>query len=88
VLLFPPQIPHRLTPRSNPGLRGERPATNSLSHGTAVSQTLWRLVTCLQTLYWQKTDLLQFAKCAKTRLCSTYGQDVLFRVFCVWGTCL
>jgi hypothetical protein len=24
-------------PVSNPGLRGERPATNSLSHGTAVT---------------------------------------------------
>jgi hypothetical protein len=30
---LPPQIPHGLAPGSNPGLRGERPATNILSHG-------------------------------------------------------
>jgi hypothetical protein len=35
VPLCPPQIPHGLTPGSNPGLRGGRPATNRLSHGTA-----------------------------------------------------
>jgi hypothetical protein len=34
VPLCPPQIPHGLTPGSNPGLRGGRPATNSPSHGT------------------------------------------------------
>jgi hypothetical protein len=31
VPLYSPKIPHR----SNPGLRGERPATNRLSHVTA-----------------------------------------------------
>jgi hypothetical protein len=35
VSLCPPKIPHGLTPRSKPCLRGERPATNRLSHGTA-----------------------------------------------------
>jgi hypothetical protein len=35
VPLGPPQIPHGLTPGSNLGLRGERPVTNRLSHGTA-----------------------------------------------------
>jgi hypothetical protein len=35
VPLCPPQIPHGLTPGSNPGLRGGRPAANRLSHGTA-----------------------------------------------------
>jgi hypothetical protein len=30
-------------PESNPGLRGERPATNRLSHGTAISQYLKQL---------------------------------------------
>jgi hypothetical protein len=30
-----PQISHGLDLGSNPGLRGERPATNRLSHGTA-----------------------------------------------------
>jgi hypothetical protein len=35
VPLCPPQIPHGLTPGSNPGLCGGRPATNRLSHGTA-----------------------------------------------------
>jgi hypothetical protein len=35
VPLCPLQTPHGLTPGSNPGLRGERPATNRLSHGTA-----------------------------------------------------
>jgi hypothetical protein len=34
VPLCPPQIPHGLDLGSNPGLRGERPATNRLSHGT------------------------------------------------------
>jgi hypothetical protein len=37
VPLCAPQIPHGLTPGSNPGLRGERPATNSQSHGTATN---------------------------------------------------
>jgi hypothetical protein len=40
VLLCPPQIPHGLTRGSNPGLRGERPATNRLSHGTATFRVL------------------------------------------------
>jgi hypothetical protein len=35
VPLCPPQISHGLDLGSNPGLRGERPATNHLSHGTA-----------------------------------------------------
>jgi hypothetical protein len=35
VPLCPPQISHGLEVGSNPGLRGERPATNRLSHGTA-----------------------------------------------------
>jgi hypothetical protein len=35
VPLCPPQISHGLDLGSNPGLRGERPATNRLSHGTA-----------------------------------------------------
>jgi hypothetical protein len=36
VPLCPPQISHGLDPGSNPDLRGERPANNRLSHGTAV----------------------------------------------------
>jgi hypothetical protein len=35
VPLCPLQILHGLDLGSNPGLRGERPATNRLSHGTA-----------------------------------------------------
>jgi hypothetical protein len=35
VPLCPPQISHGLALGSNPGLRGERPATNRLSLGTA-----------------------------------------------------
>jgi hypothetical protein len=35
VPLCPPQISHGLDLGSNPGLRGERPATNRLSRGTA-----------------------------------------------------
>jgi hypothetical protein len=35
VPLCTPQISHGLDLGSNPGLRGERPATNRLSHGTA-----------------------------------------------------
>jgi hypothetical protein len=35
VPLCSPQISHGLDMGSNPGLRGERPATNRLSHGTA-----------------------------------------------------
>ena len=38
VPLCPPQIPHWLTPGSKPGLRGERPAINRLSHGTGIKQ--------------------------------------------------
>jgi hypothetical protein len=40
VPLCPPQIPHGLNPGSNPGLRGGMPSTNSLSHGTALHQSL------------------------------------------------
>jgi hypothetical protein len=36
--LCPPQISHGLDLGSNPGLRGERPATNRLSHGTATKR--------------------------------------------------
>jgi hypothetical protein len=36
VPLCPPQISRGLTPGSNPGLRGGRPAANLLSHGTAI----------------------------------------------------
>jgi hypothetical protein len=35
VPLCPPQNPTWIDPGANPGLRGERPATNRLSHGTA-----------------------------------------------------
>jgi hypothetical protein len=41
VPLCPPQISHGLDLGSNPGLRGERPTTNRLSHGTA--QTIFIL---------------------------------------------
>jgi hypothetical protein len=34
VPICPPQISHGLDLGSNPGLRGERPATMRLSHGT------------------------------------------------------
>jgi hypothetical protein len=34
--LCPPQIPHDLTPGSNPGRRGGNPATNRLSYGTVL----------------------------------------------------
>jgi hypothetical protein len=40
VTLCPSQIPHGST-RSNRGLRGERPATNHLSHGTASYSIYW-----------------------------------------------
>jgi hypothetical protein len=33
---YPPQIPHGANTGSIPGLRGERPATDRLSHGTAL----------------------------------------------------
>jgi hypothetical protein len=36
VPLCPPQTPTWTDPRSNPGFRSERPATNRLSHGTAL----------------------------------------------------
>jgi hypothetical protein len=38
VPLYPPQIPHDLG--SNPGLRGGKPASNRLSHGTASSVSM------------------------------------------------
>jgi hypothetical protein len=39
VPLCPPQISHGLDLGSDPGLRGERPATNRLSHGTINSSS-------------------------------------------------
>jgi hypothetical protein len=65
--LCPPQISHGLDLGSNPGLRGERPATNRLSHGTARRITLrWvflnysvfrtrRWIVFMQ-LRWRKND--------------------------------
>jgi hypothetical protein len=38
-------------PRSNPGLRGERPETNGLSHGTAKEVNLFILTFFLINLY-------------------------------------
>jgi hypothetical protein len=49
VPLCPPQISHGLDLGSNPGLRGERPATNRLSHGTACSYPSLRINTRLMT---------------------------------------
>jgi hypothetical protein len=52
VPLCPPQISHGLDPGSNPGLCGERPATNRLSHGTATNlislniTVLWDVQPC------------------------------------------
>jgi hypothetical protein len=44
VPFFPPQIPHGLT-RSEPGLRGGRPATNRLSYVTAkFHDTKWTFI--------------------------------------------
>jgi hypothetical protein len=45
VPLSPPQISHGLDLGSNPGLRGERTATNRLSHGTATSHSCGNLIT-------------------------------------------
>jgi hypothetical protein len=50
VLLCPPQISHGLGLGSNPGLRGERPATNRLSHGTA--SALFNFALRLVTWHW------------------------------------
>jgi hypothetical protein len=38
--LCPPQTPHDLTLGSNPGSRSVKPATNSLSYGTATTVEL------------------------------------------------
>jgi hypothetical protein len=46
VPLYPPQISHGLDLGPNPGLRGERPATNRLSHGTARSKHPMRNLCC------------------------------------------
>ena len=40
VPLCPPQISHGLELGSNPSLRGDRPATNRLSHGTALNSDI------------------------------------------------
>jgi hypothetical protein len=42
--------PTRTYPGSNPGLRGGRPATNRLSHGTARNGVLLIIIACLHTL--------------------------------------
>jgi hypothetical protein len=44
VPLRPPQISHGLDLGSNPGLRGERPATNRLSHGTAITTVIFTYI--------------------------------------------
>jgi hypothetical protein len=40
VPLCPPKISHGSDLGSKPGLRGERPATNRLSHGTAIMRLI------------------------------------------------
>jgi hypothetical protein len=45
VPLCPPQISHGLDLGPNPGLRGERPATNRLSDGTAINGQCYYITT-------------------------------------------
>jgi hypothetical protein len=56
VPLCPPQILNGLTWRANPDLRGERPTTNDLSHGTTVPHSLISILTysdsCGTPTYW------------------------------------
>jgi hypothetical protein len=50
VLLYSPQTPHRLTRVANPDLRGEWPATNSMSHGTLSSLIINFMSEMLQSI--------------------------------------
>jgi hypothetical protein len=43
VPLCPPQIPHS-DPSTNSGLRGDTPATNRLSHGTALQRNYMKKI--------------------------------------------
>jgi hypothetical protein len=73
--LCPPQIPHGLTPGSNPGLRGERPANNRLNHGTAkqvLSHLFWlplRIKTVRRNIRW---DLRFFWDFTQFRMVVSY----------------
>jgi hypothetical protein len=58
VPLCPPQIPHGLTPGSNPGLRGERPVTNRPSHGTAIFHSYLTLISTPLTFVAIKQETL------------------------------
>ena len=54
--------PTRTDPGSNPGLRGKRPATNRLSHGTALTGSygnFWRCLIAIQ-LHDRKRNILCF----------------------------
>ena len=55
--LCQPQIPHGLTRDRTPGLRGERPATNGLSHGTANPPPLYALQS---HMVYDPLELLRF----------------------------
>jgi hypothetical protein len=84
----PPQIPHGLTPESNPGLCGGRPATNRLSHGTAISRIfiLIDLFAC-----WTMIDFALFIPCTvneqfttqRPTKCTILGK---YCAFC-WSQC-
>jgi hypothetical protein len=50
VPLCPPQIPHGLTPASNPDLRGGRPAANRLGHGADISKHIRHVTTSKNSL--------------------------------------
>jgi hypothetical protein len=50
VPLCPPQIPHGVGPELNPGLHGDRPMTNRLSHGTASVLSYWKIIRILWNL--------------------------------------
>jgi hypothetical protein len=66
VPLCPPQIPHGLTPGSNPGRRGERAGTNRLSHGTAKREVNFQEVNVLWHLLGDVTGVMRVRRQASS----------------------
>jgi hypothetical protein len=80
VSLCPPQIPHGLIPGSNPGLRDGRPATNRLSHGTALHIFIKRLFVKLNGISNFNSVLVSLIETKNTNLLRLKSSGMWHRV--------
>ena len=71
---------------SNPGLRGERPATNSLNHGTAGRELGYKHTFCQNVVCTNKLLLLIFP--SKHNMLTCWSAKDRSSFFCVLSNCV